>query len=106
VRARVRSALLGRRSWAGLFLRAVDAGAVPADEFTVEDLRAVAAHQDHALDELVRKHWGTIRTATPEERLADVRRFNNDLRAGPGDPRAGRELFTKHCGACHRLVGE
>ncbi len=106
LRARVRSALLGRKAWAGLLLRAVDAGAMPADEVTVEDLRAVAAHQDHTLGELVRKHWGTIRTATPEERLADVRRFNNDLRAAPGDPRAGRALFAKHCGTCHRLFGE
>ena len=24
----------------------------------------------------------------------------------PGDPRAGRALFTKHCAACHKLFGE
>jgi putative membrane-bound dehydrogenase-like protein len=106
VRARARSALLGRKGWAGLFLRAVDTGRVPDAEVTVEDLRAVAAHHDPALDELVRKHWGTIHGATTEEKLAEVRRLNNDLRAGPGNPQAGRELFTKHCATCHRLFGE
>jgi putative membrane-bound dehydrogenase-like protein len=106
VRARARSVLLGRKNWAKPFLRAVDAGQVPASEVTVEDLRAVAAYQDHALDELVRKHWGTVRGATPEEKLAEVRRFNNDLRAGPGGPQAGHALFAKHCAACHRLFGE
>jgi putative membrane-bound dehydrogenase-like protein len=106
LRARVRSALLGRKSWAGRFLHAVDAGTVPATEVTVEDLRAVAVHHDPALDELVRKHWGNVRVATPEEKLAEVRRLNNDLRAGPGDLRAGRGLFAKHCATCHRLFGE
>jgi putative membrane-bound dehydrogenase-like protein len=106
VRARARSALLGRKSWAKQFLRAVEAGRIPAGEVTVEDLRAVAAHHDSALDALVGKLWGTVRGPTPEEKLAEVRRLNNDLRAGPGDPRAGRELFTKHCATCHRLFGD
>jgi putative heme-binding domain-containing protein len=106
VRARARSVLLGRKSWAGLFLRAVDAGTVPSAEVTVEDLQAVAQQRDDALNELVRKHWGTVRGAALEERLAEVRRLTNDLRAGPGDPQAGRGLFAKHCGACHRLFGE
>jgi putative heme-binding domain-containing protein len=106
VRARARSALLGRKNWAKLFLQPVDAGRIPAGEVTVEDLRTVAAHHDPALDELVRKLWGTVRSPTLEEKLAEVRRLNNDLRAGPGDPRAGRDLFTKHCATCHRLFGD
>ena len=43
---------------------------------------------------MVRKHWGVTRGATREERLAEVRRLNNDLRAGAGDPRAGAGSFT------------
>ncbi|HEY1376038.1 MAG TPA: PVC-type heme-binding CxxCH protein [Gemmataceae bacterium] len=106
VRSRARAALLGRRSWAGLLLRAVDDGRIPPGEVTVDDLNLVAAHHDAGLDALVHKHWGAVRGPTPEERLADVRRFNNDLRAGPGDPRAGHALFATHCGACHRLYNE
>src|SRR5262249_5652809 len=65
-----------------------------------------ATHGDTELDRLVRKHWGTVRRATPEEKLAEVRRLNNDLRAGPGDARRGRKLFARHCGTCHKLFGE
>jgi putative heme-binding domain-containing protein len=55
---------------------------------------------------MVRKHWGTSRGPTREERLAEVRRLNNDLRAGPGDPDRGHRLFRDRCAACHRLHGE
>jgi putative membrane-bound dehydrogenase-like protein len=106
IRSRARAALLQRKSWAALFLRAVDAGRVPPSEVTVDDLQLVAAHHDAPLDDLVRKHWGTVRGPTPGERLADVRRINNDLRAAPGDPKAGHALFTKHCATCHKLFNE
>jgi putative heme-binding domain-containing protein len=65
----------------------------------------VALHNDRQLDGLVRKHWGTVQAATPEEKLAEVRRLNNDLRAATGDPRRGAELFHKHCATCHQLFG-
>ncbi len=35
----------------------------------------------HALDALVRKHWGNIGPGTPEEKLATMRRYGNNLRA-------------------------
>ena len=55
---------------------------------------------------MVRKHWGVTRGTTREERLAEVRRLNNDLRAAPGDPARGRRLFHDRCATCHRLHGE
>jgi putative membrane-bound dehydrogenase-like protein len=106
VKTRVRSALLSRRNWAALLLQAVGTGRVPAKDFSTDELAAVAAHGDKDLDASVRKLWGNVRGATPGEKLAEVRRFNNDLRAGPGDTTAGKVLFTKHCAACHRLDGE
>src|SRR5205085_5675174 len=48
----------------------------------------------------------TVAAATPGEKLAEVRRLGNDLRAAPGDPARGRRLFDKHCASCHRLFGE
>jgi putative membrane-bound dehydrogenase-like protein len=105
-RSRTWDVLLGRRSWALALLRAVDRGEVPARDVAVEQLRAVALHHDAELDRLVRKHWGNVQGGTPEEKLAEMRRLSNDLRAGTGDPARGRELFGKHCAGCHRLFGE
>ena len=52
------------------------------------------------------KIWGKVQSATPEERLAEVRRLNNDLRAADGDPAKGRVLFTNNCARCHKLFGK
>ncbi|HEX5270682.1 MAG TPA: c-type cytochrome, partial [Gemmataceae bacterium] len=106
LRARACEVLLGRRAWAAAFLREIDSGRLPAKDVTVEQLRVVALHNDRALDELVRKHWGNVRPGTAEEKLAEMRRLSNDLRAGRGDPAAGRVLFRKHCATCHKLYGE
>jgi putative membrane-bound dehydrogenase-like protein len=106
VRSRVREVLLSRPTWAKAFLLEVDSGRFDAKEVPVEQLRIVALHRDRALDDLVRKHWGNVQPGTAEEKLAEMRRVSNDLRAGPGDAAAGRVLFRKHCATCHKLFGE
>ena len=106
LKAAARSALLGRKSWAAQALVAVDEGELPAKDFAPAELRLVAEHGDRTLDDLVRKHWGTFLAATPEEKLAEVRRLNNDLRAASGNAKAGKTLFTRHCANCHKLHAE
>src|SRR5262249_12555885 len=85
VQARLRTILLSKRPWATDLLRAVDTGQIPAADFLIDELRGVAELHAPQLDALVRKHWGNVAPATPEEKLADVRRLNNDLRAALGD---------------------
>jgi putative heme-binding domain-containing protein len=55
-------------------------------------------------DQIV-KTWGSVAPPTAEERLAEIRRFNNDLRAAAGDPLNGKRLFEQHCATCHQLHG-
>lgn len=106
LRSRVREVLLGRTASARTFLAEVDRGAILPDEVTINELRRLALHDDQVIDAMVRKHWGSIRAGTPEEKLAEIRRLSNDLRAGSGDVDRGRELFTKHCATCHRLFDD
>ncbi|MBI4605252.1 MAG: c-type cytochrome [Planctomycetes bacterium] len=106
LRPRARAVLFARREWARLFLDAVERGAADPKDVPVEEVRRIAAHGDEALDLVVRKHWGRVHSATSEERLAEVRRLHNDLRAAKGDPARGRALFLERCGTCHRLFGE
>ncbi|MBI1913523.1 MAG: c-type cytochrome [Planctomycetes bacterium] len=106
LRSRARDVLLGRHRWALAFVEGVERGTFAAKEVPVEQLRPLAAFKDEKLERLVRKHWGSILGGTPEEKLAEVRRLNNDLRAASGDPRKGRDLFRQHCANCHRLFNE
>ena len=106
LRSQLRSTLLGRKAWASLLLTAVVGRRIAATDFTTDELLPIATFADREIDAIVRKQWGNVRGATPEAKLAEVRRFNNDLRAGGGDTRAGQILFTKHCAACHKLNGQ
>jgi putative membrane-bound dehydrogenase-like protein len=106
LKPRARETLFGRAEWAKAFLKLVDSGAVPPAEVPVEQVRLLALLGDKDVDAAVRKHWGSVKPGTPEEKLAEVRRFANDLRAGPGDAAGGKALFAKHCGTCHKLFGE
>lgn len=105
-RSRTRELLLGRPSWARAYLAAIDHGQLSAKEVTIEQIGRVALLQDPGLDDLVRKHWGSVKGATPGEKLAEVRRLNNDLRAAVGDPKRGTQLFKERCASCHRLFDQ
>lgn len=102
----IRDVLLARPASARAWLTAVDRGDVPAAVTPLEQIRRVALFGDKDLDALVTKHWGRLQGGTREEKLAEVRRLNNDLRAGAGNAAAGQALFKKHCAACHQLFGE
>lgn len=106
VQMQVRDLMLSRKSLAKIWLAAVDDGTLPAKATPLEQIRRVALLGDKDLDALVIKHWGKLDGATREEKLAEVRRLNNDLRAAAGDKIAGQALFKKHCAACHQLHGE
>jgi putative membrane-bound dehydrogenase-like protein len=105
LRGRIAGILLSRPASALALLERVDRRAIAAAKVPLEQLRQVALHRDARLDALVRKLWGRIEPGTPEEKLAEMRRLQNDLRAGPGDRARGKALFDKLCASCHRLFG-
>ena len=105
VRSQIRDILLGRKVFAREWLAAVDRGELSAAVTPLDQIQQVALHGDAELDELVRKHWGRFETSRGEK-LAEVRRLSNDLRATAGSPVAGAAIFKKNCAICHQLFGE
>ena len=104
--SQMRDVLVGRASSAKAWLTAIDRGELAASTTTIEQVRRVALLADSQLNALVAKHWGKLQSSTREEKLAEVRRLNNDLRAAEGNASNGQQLYKKHCAACHQLFGE
>jgi putative membrane-bound dehydrogenase-like protein len=106
VRDRILAVLASRPTWAKKLLESIEQEAISADGVPREVVQQLSSHNDSEIDSKVVKFWGRIATATAEERLAEVRRLHNDLRAGSGDVGQGKLLFREHCAACHQLFGE
>ncbi len=106
LRTAARGLLFGRREWARRLLTAIKLAQIPLAEVPVDEVRQIALYNDEFLEATVRELWGNVRAGTSEEKLADIRRLSNDLRAAPGNPHVGHELFKKHCATCHVLFGE
>lgn len=103
---KIRAALIGKPNWARAFLTAVDWGKIAADTVKAEELRVVASHNDEKMAMIVEKHWGRISAGTPEEKLAEMRRLNNELNFAKGDAAKGKAIFAETCLKCHTLFGE
>jgi putative membrane-bound dehydrogenase-like protein len=106
VRDTARKVLLSRAGSTKKLFGEIQAGRVAAADIPVDEIRLVAMQNDPDLDAFVRKHWGAIQAGTPELKLAEMRRLNNDLRAFSGDAHNGKALFKQHCAACHKLFGD
>jgi putative membrane-bound dehydrogenase-like protein len=106
LQSRARDLLFSRPASTRAFLQLVEENRLDPASVPVDQLRRLALLHDNDVDVRVRKHWGNIQPGTPEEKLADMRRFSNDLRAGSGDPARGAALFKKHCATCHKLKDE
>ncbi len=98
--------LLSRKQSASTLLKLVDRGEFKPNDIATDQVRRVALFEDAELDALVTKHWGKLGAATREEKLAEVRRLNNDLRAAGGNIDSGKAVYKKHCAACHQIFGE
>lgn len=101
-----RQTLFTRQDWALRFLGKVEEEAFDAEIVAVEELRRLAVFEDQAINALVTGLWGRVTRGTTEEKLADVRRFNNDLRAFPGNAASGAAVYEEHCAKCHKLFGQ
>ena len=106
LKSRARDLLFGRPQSSLAFLTLVADKRIDPAHVPLDQLRRLSLFKNDEIDAAVRKYWGNIQPGTPEEKLADMRRFNNDLRAGSGDSAHGHELFKKHCAVCHKLQGE
>ena len=106
VQARGLSLLTSRKNWSAALLSAVDRGTIKPESIPLDQLRRMLLHNDESLAATIERRWGKIRQATPGEKQAMIVVLNRTLSEGAGDAARGKQVYTKHCGACHTLFGE
>ncbi len=100
--------LLSRASYARALLDAMQAGKLPRSELNAVHVGKIQELKDEALLKQLQEVWGSLR-ATPEETKQMIAQLKNEYkpaRLAKADRVAGRVLFTKTCGVCHRLFGD
>ena len=99
-------ALTDREESAIALLELVREAKVPASLINANQAQKMLSMKSKPLAELVSKHWGVVRTERDPARVEFISRMRNELRTSHGDPVAGRIVFKKVCGQCHKIYGE
>ena len=79
---------------------------VPQTLINANQAHKMLSLKSQPLTDLVTKHWGIVRTERDPARLQLISRMRNELRTSQGDPVAGRVVYKKLCGQCHKIYGE
>ena len=106
LRDKARDVLVSRPAWTATMLAAVEKTAIPAQDFSLAQVRRVVLHDNPGLTARAEKLWGQVRPATSREKQGRIMAVSQILTKGKGDPDRGRPLVTKHCRNCHQLFGE
>lgn len=108
VRQDVLQTLASRPSWASRLLGAIETGGIPTAEVTAYTVRSLRALDDPELLARLEKVWGAVRESPAERRrlIRTYQRKMSEAALAQADESRGRQLFTKHCGSCHKMFGE
>jgi len=106
LRAAAQALLASRPAWSLQFLQAIDAGRINPRSVPLDVVRIIKMHPEPKVAKLIEKHWGQVRPSTSAEKQQEMARLANALKAGKGEFKAGKEIFTNTCAKCHKLFGE
>jgi putative heme-binding domain-containing protein len=106
VKAAAIDVLTQRAAWSKALLQQIGDKKIPVNALNTTQVRKLQGSNDKELVELVKKHWGTVRDDRNPEREKVVTQMRKFLAEQRGDPVAGKAVFMKNCGVCHKLYGE
>jgi putative heme-binding domain-containing protein len=107
VRPAAVSMLLARPAWSLELLKGVEAGAVPRQDVTADQLDRLGQANDRAVAALLQKVYGQLTKPTSDEKAKEVARVKAVVQApGERDAAAGKAVFAARCAACHVLFRE
>ena len=100
--------LASRPSYALALLDALKRGVVDRHDISAAAAANIAGHDDSALTSQLEELWGAVQT-TPNEKRLLIAQYRGKLTGehlAAANLVAGRELFHKICGNCHKMFGD
>lgn len=98
--------LASRKSGALKLLNEVNRWRLPASELPADVVQQLRAYEDTAIVAAVEKALGPMRENSAPEKLAEMTRLQEQLRAVQGDAAVGKRHYVERCAGCHQLFGE
>ncbi len=107
-REAVVEALITRADTAGALIDAVAAGNIPGTEVPAIALRQMQLLGDAELAARIEQTWPETKllAADKVEQLATLREKLTPELLSAADLEQGQQLYTQHCGKCHKLFGD
>lgn len=98
------STLAARPAWARQLTTALDETRVPAADFSASLVRQLRNYNDAAINPVLDKNFGTLAGTTDlQGSIAKYKQWLTPEFVKSGNPRKGREVFSRTCAVCHKL---
>jgi putative membrane-bound dehydrogenase-like protein len=106
-RPAVVAALASRPAFVPALLDLMDQGTIPRGDVTAAQARQIRDCGDPACTKRLAELWGEVRESPrdKQEAIAGLKRLLTTERLASASRTAGRTVFVRHCGTCHRLFG-
>lgn len=107
-RPAVIATLCARPAWGAALLKAIESGRIPKEDLNANHARQLTTLNDPEVAKQLARVWGQLRESPAEKRelIQRIQAQSARYEGTPTDVLAGREVFRKVCGNCHRLYGE
>lgn len=98
------STLGARPAWAKQLTVALDAKRLPRADFSASLVRQLRGFKDEKIDAVLNKEFGTLSGTTDlQGSIANYKKWLTPDFVKAGNPRHGREVFSRTCAVCHKL---
>jgi len=98
--------LASRPAWAIQLLTELTQWRVKREQIPYDVIQQLRSYDDTEIAKQVEAVLGSVSATATHEQIAETKRLREMLAFKPGDAEAGKQIFTKKCGACHQLFGE
>ncbi len=104
--ATAQTLLASRAVWSRQLVESVGAGKIKPDAVPLNLVRQIKLFNDPVVAEMADKIWGPGGGPTTAEMEKQIKRCEEIIQTGVGDPYSGRSLFNSTCSQCHTLFGQ